>query len=161
MIRGARGFTLAEVLVATAILTIGLVAIATGFQFATSGVATGRGETTAVFLAEQRIERLKAQAMSNFVAATLNAGTTTEYCLSGNIGAGPSNCQASATGLTGSMYTRVTTIADIADGSAGCPAAPVSCKQVQVRVTYRPITSSGDLSQQRTVDVFTVLAPRT
>lgn len=163
MIRGARGFTLAEVLVATAVLTIGLVAIATGFQYATSGVATGRGETTAVFLAEQRIEQLKAQAMSNFTAAALNAGTTTEFCLSGNIGAGPTNCQGAAP--SGPTYVRVTTITDVAAGGAGapCPAAPfaLSCKQVQVTVTYRPVTSAGDLSQQRAVTVLTMLAPRT
>ena len=57
---GAPGFTLAEVMIAVAVLTIGLLAIGVGFQQATSGVATGRGETTAVFLAEQRIEQLKA-----------------------------------------------------------------------------------------------------
>ena len=150
--RGARGFTLAEVLVATAILTIGLVAIATGFQYATSGVATGRGETTAVFLAEQRVEQLKALAMTNFTSATLNAGTTTEYCQP----TGATNCQGTPT--TGS-YTRTTTIADIVAGT-GCPATPLSCKQVRVQVAYRPVTSSGDLSMQRTVDVYTVLAPR-
>jgi prepilin-type N-terminal cleavage/methylation domain-containing protein len=151
--RGARGFTLAEVLVATAILTIGLVAIATGFQYATSGVATGRGETTAVFLAEQRIEQLKAQALSNFTAAALNAGTATEYCQP----TGTTNCTGTAT--TGS-YTRVTTITDVTAGT-GCPAAPTSCKQVRVQVSYRPVTSRGDLSQTRTVEVYTVLAPRT
>jgi hypothetical protein len=146
------------VLVATAILTVGLVAIATGFQYATSGVATGRGETTAVFLAEQRIEQLKAPALTNFTAAALNAGTTIEFCLSSNIGAGATNCQATA--VAGTSYTRTTTIADITAGT-GCPAAPVSCKRVQVRVQYRPVTSSGDLSQQRAVDVYTMLAPRT
>ena len=45
-IRGAGGFTLAEVLVATAVMTIGLVAIGMGFQYATSGVATGFGKNT-------------------------------------------------------------------------------------------------------------------
>ena len=42
---GERGFTLAEVLVATLVILVGLVAVATGFQYATSGVETGRGET--------------------------------------------------------------------------------------------------------------------
>lgn len=156
MIRGARGFTLAEVLVATAILTIGLVAIATGFQYATSGVATGRGETTAVFLAEQRIEQLKALALTNFTAAGLAAGgPVVEYCQP----TGATNCTGTAT--TGS-YTRQTWITDVVVGT-GCPGAPaaVACKQVRVQVSYRPVTSQGDLSQQRTVEVYTVLAPRT
>src|SRR5207247_1039005 len=83
IVHGGRGFSLAEVLVATALLTIGLVAIATGFQYAASGIATGGGETAAVFLAEQRIEQLRARAMTDFSAAALGPGTTTEHCLSG------------------------------------------------------------------------------
>ena len=50
-LKGQRGFTLAEVLVAVFVIMVGLVAVATGFQYATSGVATGRGETVATFLA--------------------------------------------------------------------------------------------------------------
>src|SRR6267142_2655850 len=108
-----------------------------GFTLAevTSGVATGRGETTAVFLAEQRIEQLKAQALINFSAAALAAGTTSDYC------AGGTACQ--GTPVSGPSYTRTTTITDMATGVAGCPATPLSCKEVQVRVTYRPVTSSG------------------
>ncbi len=148
-------------LVATAILTIGLVAIATGFQYATSGVATGGGETAAVFLAEQRIEQLKAEAMTNFAAAALAAGAVTEFCLSGQ----PGGTACGATAVAGPSYTRLTTVTDVAAGGAGAPCPgpplPLSCKQVHVRVTYQPVTGSGDLSQRRSVDLFTVLAPRT
>ena len=144
-------------LVATALLTIGLVAIATGFQYAASGVATGGGETAAVFLAEQRIEQLRARAMTDFSAAALGAGTTTEHCLSGTIAAGSSNCQ--STHVAGPSYTRITTITDVSVGT-GCPPTPLSCKEVQVRVSYRPVTGSGELNQPRAVDVVTVLGPR-
>ena len=145
-------------LVATALLTIGLMAIATGFQYAASGVATGGGETAAVFLAEQRIEQLRAQAMTDFSAAALEAGTTTEYCLSGTISGGSSNCD--GTPVVGPSYRRTTTITDLGGGT-GCPATPLWCKEVEVRVSYRPVTGAGDLSQSRAVDVFTVLGPRT
>jgi type II secretory pathway pseudopilin PulG len=141
-------------MVAIAVLAIGLVAIGAGFQQATSGVAVGRGETTAVFLAEQRLEQLKAQALANFAAVSLNAGTTTDYC------AGSATCQATPIANVPS-YTRTTTITDIANAAiTGCPVTPLSCKEVRVRVTYRPVTSSGDLSTQRTVDVFATLSPR-
>ena len=141
---------------ATAVLTIGLVAIATGLPYATSGVAAGGGETAAVFLAEQRIEELRAQAMVDFAAPALGASTTTEYCLPGSI-TGGSNCQgAPAAGL---WYTRSTTISDVTNGT-GCPATPPSCKQIQVRVTYRPVTGAGTLDQSRAIDVVTVLGPR-
>src|SRR5207244_11807421 len=71
-----RGFSLGEVLVATLVLAIGLVGITTGFQYATSGVEVGKGETTAAFLAEQRLEWRKALALTNWGSAPLKAGTT-------------------------------------------------------------------------------------
>jgi hypothetical protein len=142
---------------ATAILTIGLVAIATGFQYAASGVATGGGETAAVFLAEQRIEQLRAQAMVDFSAAALQAGTTTEYCLSGPAAGGSSSCE--GVPVAGRSYMRSTAIMDVSAGT-GCPAKPLSCKEIRVRVGYRPVTSTGELNQSRTVDLFTVLGPR-
>ena len=33
-------------------------------------------------------------------------------------------------------------------------------KQVEVRVGYRPVTSTGELNQAREIDVITVLGPR-
>jgi prepilin-type N-terminal cleavage/methylation domain-containing protein len=59
-----RGMTLVEVLVAVAIITVGLTAVATGMQLGTAGIAAGQQETTAVFLAEQRLEDIKAFALS-------------------------------------------------------------------------------------------------
>lgn len=136
----SRGCTLAEVLVATLILAIGLVAVATGFQHATGGVETGKGETAGAFLAEQRLERLKGLALTDWTNATLNAGTTTETY--GSIANAP-------------FYRRVTTITDNASGP--CTAA---CKLVQVTVFYRPVTTQGQLDQERRVDVITLLASR-
>jgi prepilin-type N-terminal cleavage/methylation domain-containing protein len=54
---GQAGFTLAEILVACAIISVGLVAVATGFGFGVDGVEAGRQQSTAVFLAEQRMSR--------------------------------------------------------------------------------------------------------
>ncbi len=160
---GQGGFTLTEVLVATFIIVIGLVAVASGFQFATAGVATGRGETVAIFLAEQRVEQLKNAAMTALTSsALLNSGATTEFCQATNIGATSTNCQATAfTGVA--SYQRVTTIVDSGNGTTcgTAPAAPpILCKRVHVRVAYRPVTSRGDVSQQRMVDVYTMLVPR-
>jgi hypothetical protein len=141
--------------------------LASGFQFATSGVATGRGETIASFLAEQRLEQLKAIAMSNYYGSpawtgtlTLQGGsTTTEYCQTSNIGATGTNCQASAISGTAS-YVRVTRITDNPGGTGCTGAAPLVCKRIWVNVTYRPVTNRGDVSQTRAVDVYAVVAPR-
>ncbi len=144
-------------LIATALVTVGLLALFTGFQHATSGVAAGGGETAAVFLAEQRVEQLRAQAMRDFSAPALAAGTMREYCVAGHAAGGGSPCQDTAP--TGLVYTRTTTITDLISDT-GCPATPVSCKQIEVRVSYRPVTSTGTLDQSRAVDVVTVLGPR-
>ena len=63
MIRSERGMTIVEILVAVFIITIGLVAVATGMQLATAGVAAGQQQTTAAFLAEQELEDVKAFAL--------------------------------------------------------------------------------------------------
>jgi prepilin-type N-terminal cleavage/methylation domain-containing protein len=162
-----RGFTLAEVLVATFIIVVGLVALASGFQFATSGVATGRGETVASFLAEQRLEQLKAIAMTNYYGSpawtaplTLaNNSTTTEYCQTSNIGATGTNCQTTA--ITGTAsYVRTTRVTDNPGGTGCTGTPPLVCKRIWVNVTYRPVTTRGDVSQTRSVDVYAVVAPR-
>jgi len=139
--RDERGFTLAEVLIATFILAIGLVGVATGFQYATSGVETGKGETTAAFLTEQRLEQLKATALVDWTNASIAAGTTTEAY--GSI-------------ANASAYRRVTTITDNPGGT--CTA---NCKLVQVTVFYKPVTGRGQLDQERRVDVLTMLVSRT
>ena len=164
-----RGFTLAEVLVATFIIVVGLVALASGFQFATNGVATGRGETVASFLAEQRLEQLKALAMSNYYGTATPAWTAsltlqdasnvTEYCQTTNIGATGTNCQTTA--ITGvASYVRVTRVSDNPGGTGCTGVAPLLCKRIWVNVTYRPVTTRGDVSQTRSVDVYAVVAPR-
>ena len=142
---------------ATALLAVGLLAIVTGFQYATSGVETARGETAAVFLAEQRIEELRAQAVSDFASAALAPGTTTDHCVPGRIAGSVSNC--AGTPGAGPAYIRSTTITDVTAG-IGCPATPVACKEVLVSVSYRPVSGTGALDQVRTVQLVTVLGPR-
>jgi prepilin-type N-terminal cleavage/methylation domain-containing protein len=138
--RDPRGFTSIEVLVSTLILSIGLAAVATGLQHASGGIETGRGETTAAFLAEQRLEQLKNLALADWPSTTLSAGTTTEA-----YGAIP----------RASAYRRVTTITD----SPGWTCTS-NCKLVQVTVFYRPVTGQGQLDQERRLDVVTMFVSR-
>ena len=145
---GERGFTLAELLVAIFVLTIGLVAVATGFQYATSGVETGKGETQAVFLAEQRLEFLKNLALTSWSSACLGAGTTNETSSTAVAACTPSPPSGN--------YRRDTTIAD----NPGAPCA-TNGKMITVSVFYKPITGQGDLSQERQVAVVVLLVPRT
>src|SRR2546430_11034408 len=73
MIRGDQGFALAEVLVATAFIAITAGAIGVGFMQGTGSVETGRQQTTALYLAEQRLEQLKAWSLNSTGGARVGA----------------------------------------------------------------------------------------
>ena len=146
--RHDRGFTLVEVLVATFITTTGLIAVAMGLQYAATGIETGRGETTATFLAEQKVEQLKAIALVDWTNAALDPGTTTEYCP-------PAGAGCTGT-ITMGSHRRASTITNNPGGTC-----TTSCKLVRVTVLYRPISARGALDEERRVDLFFVLASRT
>ena len=139
------GFSLVELLIATSVLAVGLLAVATGFQFATESVEAGRGHTVATFLAEQRIEAVKSLALLDWTDPRLAAGVTAEA-----YGAIPD-----APG-----YRRDTQIADYG-GNDCADAAPavVACKRVRVTVRYRPLADGA--GRERQVDLLTVLVART
>jgi prepilin-type N-terminal cleavage/methylation domain-containing protein len=122
--RDQRGFTLAEILVAVAVIGIGLAAISMGFGIATSGVETGRQQTTAVLLAEQRVEQLRALVVANFADPAVAAGTAQEAYNAIPNGAG---------------YRRQTVIGDVDSNGDGV----ADMKRVRVDVFYRPITERG------------------
>ena len=141
------GLTLVEILVAMAILAVGLMATALAFQYALSGIENGRGETMATFLVEAKIEELKSAALVDWTHNALTAGTTTEYCQADG------RCSPTAASLT---YRRDTTVTDSPGGT--CTGR---CKLVRVAVHYRPLSSAGQLDQERRVDVLTMFVART
>ena len=137
---GEAGFTLAEIMVACAIISVGLVAVATGFGFGVDGVEAGRQQSTAVFLAEQRIEQAKELAMrqTGLVQLTVaNLPATEAY--GAIVGAPP-------------RYRRTTTIVASPGGVLGA--------RVDVVVFYRPVTGRGVLSTERSVSLSIFLAAR-
>ena len=138
--RGSAGFTLAEILVACAIISVGIVAVATGFGIGVDGVEAGRQQSTAVFLAEQRIEQAKELAMrqTGLVQLTVaNLPATEAY---GTIAGAPPS------------YRRTTTIVPTPGGTPGA--------RVDVVVFYRPVTGRGVLTAERSVSLSIFLANR-
>jgi prepilin-type N-terminal cleavage/methylation domain-containing protein len=134
------GFTLAEILVACAIISVGLVAVAMGFGMGVDGVEAGRQQSTAVFLAEQRIEQardLAARTPNLAALTTANLPASEAY---GTITGAPSG------------YRRTTTITDNPGGATG--------KRVDVSVFYRPVTGRGVLTIERSVALSIFLATR-
>ena len=138
---GARGLSLAEILVATCVLSVGLTAVATGLRYAAVGVDTGRTETAAVLLAEERLELLRAAALTEWGHALLAPGVAREAY--GAIAGAPG-------------FRRETTVVDLGGAACADPTpAEVTCKRASVAVSYRPAAGG-----ERRVELATVLAPR-
>ncbi len=141
MIANERGMTMAELLVAVFIITVGLVAVATGMQLATSGVAAGQQQTTATFLAERHLEDIKAFPVST--SGTQGWGNVT----AGNFPAAEG--YGTIAGYT--TYRRTTTITT--------PTA--TTKLVIVQVFWRPVAVSRTAAPERSVLLEVMLTSRT
>jgi prepilin-type N-terminal cleavage/methylation domain-containing protein len=141
------GFTLAEVLAAMAIISIALLATTAALQYGLSGIEIGRGESVAVLLVEHKLEELRALALVDWADGALEAGTITEYCQASTGSCSPTPTPAG--------FRRTTTVAA---GSGGSCAA--QCKLVTVSVFYRPVTTLGQLDDERRVDVAAMFVSR-
>lgn len=135
------GFTLVEIIIAAAVIGLGLVGVVAGFIYAVGGLEAGRQQTTASFLAEQRMEQLKAGALNNFLnVTTANYPAEAYGAISNNGHAMPG-------------YRRTVTIVD-------APAALADTKLVEVRVFYRPVVGFGVLTAEREVRLSALLTDR-
>jgi type II secretory pathway pseudopilin PulG len=135
------GLTLVEIIVAAAVIGLGLVGVVAGFLYAVGGIEAGRQQTTAVFLAEQRMEQLKAAALTNLLNVTTAAYPAEGYgSVSNNGHATPS-------------YRRTVTIVD-------APAGLADTKLVEVWVSYRPVVGFGVLATERGVRLSALLTAR-
>ncbi len=144
--RGQAGFTLAEILVALAIISVGLIAVSAGFGYGVDGVEAGRQQSTAVFLAEQRIEQAKELAARTANLADLTAANLPASEGYGSISGAPSS------------YRRTTTITTDLTGTGAL--APAAGARVDVTVFYRPVTGRGVLTTERSVALSIFLANR-
>jgi Tfp pilus assembly protein PilV len=135
------GFTLVEIIVAAAVIELGLVGVVAGFLYAVGGLEAGRQQTSATFLAEQRMEQLKAGALNDFLnVTTANYGAEAYGSISNNGHAMPG-------------YRRAVTIVDAPDRLA-------DTKLVEVSVFYRPVVGFGVLATEREVRLSALLTDR-
>jgi Tfp pilus assembly protein PilV len=144
-IKNESGMTLAEILVAVSLITIGLVALLQAFPFSVQGMEGGRQQSTAVFLAEQRLEQIKAWSLSTAGGqgfATVAAGL-------GCFTAGP--CAAQAYNTIAGYPTYRINVATAADGATRT--------LVTVQVFYRPVMANA-VGAERNVALRTLLTQR-
>ncbi|MDP2626209.1 MAG: prepilin-type N-terminal cleavage/methylation domain-containing protein [Candidatus Rokubacteria bacterium] len=152
------GMTLAEVLVAIAIIGVGLAALAAAIPIAGYGIQEGSQLSTATFLANARLEQAK------------NA-TWTATPVADNLGvsSGDAAPQSSATttfpdenpiAAPYTAYTRTVRVTDcgLASGCAGITDA--NLRQATATVTYRPLTGVGQSPATKSATVTMLIAKR-
>jgi Tfp pilus assembly protein PilV len=80
-VAGSRaGLKVAEYLAAVFVISLGLVAVGAGFATAIQGVEASRQQNTAAFLAEQRLEQIRATALGSSLAACMGFANITGAC---------------------------------------------------------------------------------
>lgn len=165
-----RGMTLAEVLVALPIITIGLLALLSAIPLSTYATQEGSQISTATFLANQRLEQVRnAQWLATCPATVDNVGVSPSST------APPVDAAAATTFADESpmaapytAYTRQVRISDSVASTTICNVATgqitgtYGLRTVTVTVTYRPLSATGTsaVSASRSVAVNMQIAQR-
>jgi prepilin-type N-terminal cleavage/methylation domain-containing protein len=161
-LRNDRGITLAEVLIAAAILAIGMAALMSVVPVASYGVQDGNQTSTATFLAQQRLEQVR--------NATWDA---TRDCvgLSPNVTSPPAPSPVATCGATAvtypdeatvpgfTQYARTVRITDCGVTPCGTVTSP-AMRLVMVTVTYRPLSAAGGSNSNTSVILEWLVAQR-
>ena len=176
-----RGMTLAEVLVALPIITIGLLALLSAIPLSTYATQEGRQTSTATFLANQRLEQVRnaswtATCQVNGATGLVIPGAaavTDNVGLSASSTAAPQNptpavtfADESSIAAPYSGYSRQVRIIDSVVAAATCDAAGnmsgTGIRQVTVTVSYTPLSATGTnaISGTRSVSVTMQIAQR-
>ena len=162
VLRDTRGLTLAEVLVAAAILALGLAALMSVVPVASYGVQDGNQTTTATFLAQQRLEQIhnaRWDATTDCVGLSPNATSPPAPSPAGTCGATAVTYPDEAAVTDFSQYARTVRITDC--GVTPCGAVTSSAMRlVTLTVTYRPISAAGGSNSNTTVTLEWLIAQR-
>jgi Tfp pilus assembly protein PilV len=143
------GMTLIEVAIAMALLMIGLLTLLQAFPTGIAAMEGGRQQSTAVFLAEQRLEQIKAWSLSTQTVPAQGFATVVGGGTCFTNAAGPCRPQAYDT-IPGYLRYRIA-VATAADG--------VTRTQVTVQVFYRPILADR-VAAELPVTLRTLLTQR-
>lgn len=153
--------TLPEILVAIVIIMIALIALAAGIPIASYGIQEGNQLSTATFLANQRLEQVRASTWT-LLPAVDSIG------ISASATAAPQNAAAVTTFpdetpmvAPYTQYTRQVRVTDCSVG-AGCDGViDAGLRLVTITVSYRPMTGVGIADSARTkAAIVTMLVAR-
>jgi type II secretory pathway pseudopilin PulG len=161
-LRNERGITVAEVLIAAAVLALGLAALMSVVPVASYGVQDGSQTSTATFLAQQRLEQIRNatwDAASDCVGLSPNATSPPAPSPAGTCGAALVTYADEATVSGFAQYGRTVRITDC--GVTPCGAVTSSAMRlVTVTITYRPLSAAGGSNANTTVTLEWLVAQR-
>jgi type IV pilus modification protein PilV len=154
------GMTLAEVLVAVAIIAIGLLALLSTIPLASYATQEGSQTSTATFLANQRLEQVR-NAQWSATPAVDNLGISASSTAAPLSGATTTFADESPMAAPYAAYTRQVRITDCGTG-AGCTGITNSgMRLATVTVSYTPLSATGTAgTASRSVAVSMVIAQR-
>jgi len=149
---GQRGMTIVEIMVAVAIIGVGLVALASAIPLGAYGVQEGHQLSTAVFLANQRMEQVRnAPWLAPEPAACpdqLGVSASATAVPTGSCGVTFLDESPVSALYAGFRRTVRVTDCGLAPGCGGVLDAAL--RQVVVTVSYRPMTGTGTAPSGRT-----------
>jgi type II secretory pathway pseudopilin PulG len=162
-----RGITVAEVLIAAAILGLGLAALMSVVPVASYAIQDGNQTSTATYLAQQRLEQVRNAAWMATVDCVGLSPDATSPPVPFPVGScpfpvGPNppetfSDEASVPGFT--QYARAVRISDC--GVTACDDIMHSAMRlVRVTVTYRPISAAGSSNLNTSVTLEWLVAQR-
>ena len=154
------GMTLAEVLVAVAIIAIGLLALLSTIPLASYATQEGSQTSTATFLANQRLEQVR-NAQWSATPPVDNLGISASSTAAPLSGATTTFADESPMAAPYTAYTRQVRITDCGTG-AGCTGITNSgMRLATVTVSYTPLSATGTAgAASRSVAVSMVIAQR-
>ena len=161
-LRNDRGITLAEVLIAAAILSIGLAALMAVVPVASYAVQDGSQTSTATFLAQQRLEQVRNaawNALSDCIGLSPNATSPPAPSPAGTCGATAVTYPDEATVSGFAQYARTVRITDCGVTPCGTVTSP-AMRLVTVTVTYRPLSAAGGSNSNTSVIFEWLVAQR-
>jgi type IV pilus modification protein PilV len=168
LIATQRGMTLAEVLVALPIITIGLLALLSVIPLSTYAIQDGSQTSTATFLANQRLDQVRnAQWMATCPPTGDKLGVSASSTAAPTDGAVTTFADENPMAAPYAAYTRQVRITDsVASttvcGGTGAISGTYGLRTVTVTVTYRPLSATGTnaVSGSRSVAVNMQIAQR-
>lgn len=160
-ISGERGMTLAEVLVALPIITIGLLALLSAIPLSTYATQEGRQTSTATFLANQRLEQVR-NAQWSASPAVDALGTSASATAAPQSGGATTFGDETPVAAPYTAYTRQVRVIDCGVGAGCMGIVSATLRLVTVTVSYAPLSATGKnaVSGPRTVSVSMAIAQR-